>query len=112
MNDLIQMLSLGFVQRALVAGVVISLVSGLVGLLVVLRRESFFGDALAHASLTGVALALILGLNPLISALAYALLVALILSKIKNNQATIKINKTIYIGSVIVRSSWDYIGRS
>ena len=44
-----------FMQRALAAGVLVGVMTSLLGVLVVLRRSAFFGDAIAHAALTGVA---------------------------------------------------------
>jgi zinc transport system permease protein len=57
-----------FMQRALLAGLLVSLMTSLLGVLVVLRRSAFFGDALAHASLAGVALGVLAGWHPLLTA--------------------------------------------
>ena len=57
-----------FMQRALVAGLLVSLMTSLLGVLVVLRRSAFFGDAIAHASLAGVALGVLAGWHPLLTA--------------------------------------------
>ncbi|MDX1991582.1 MAG: metal ABC transporter permease [bacterium] len=46
-----------FLQNALLAAVLVSAVSGIVGCFVVVRGMSFFGDALAHSILPGVAAA-------------------------------------------------------
>ena len=50
-----------FLVRALLAGVGLALVAAPLGCVVVWRRMAFFGDALAHAGLLGVAGALLLG---------------------------------------------------
>ncbi len=52
---LMQPLEVGLIQRAMLASIMVGLVSGIVGSLVVVRGMSFFGDALAHAILPGVA---------------------------------------------------------
>ncbi|WP_342743195.1 metal ABC transporter permease [Collinsella vaginalis] len=57
-----------FMQRALIAGLVIGVAVPLVGVTVVLKRLSMIGDALGHASLAGVAAGLIAGLNPVAGA--------------------------------------------
>lgn len=57
-----------FMQRALLAGLLVGGLTSLLGVLVVLRRSAFFGDAIAHASLAGVALGLLAGWPPLLSA--------------------------------------------
>jgi len=66
-------------QRAIIGGILIAILTSWMGTLVVLRRSSFYGDAIAHASLTGVALGLLLGLNPVLVAGLYAVLISLIL---------------------------------
>ncbi len=48
-------------QRALLAGVIVSVAAGMVGVFVVLRGLAFLGDAVAHTQLAGAAIALVLG---------------------------------------------------
>ena len=50
-----------FILLALLAGVGVTIVTGPLGSFILWRRMSFFGDTLAHASLLGVALGLLLG---------------------------------------------------
>lgn len=66
-----------FMQRALIAAVVVGVVCAVLGCFVVLRSMAFLGDALAHAVLPGVAIAYLAGFNTLIGALLTAVLVAL-----------------------------------
>ncbi len=49
-----------FMQRALLAGLMVGAISGVIGSFVVVRSMSFFGDALAHSVLPGVAIAYII----------------------------------------------------
>lgn len=58
---LVQPLTYEFMQRALVAALLIGAISGVVGSFVVVRGMSFFGDALSHSILPGVAIAYIFG---------------------------------------------------
>ncbi|MSO39731.1 MAG: metal ABC transporter permease [Ilumatobacteraceae bacterium] len=58
----------GFMQRALVAGILVSLTCAIVGTYVVLRGMAFIGDALAHGVLPGVGMATILGLPTMLGA--------------------------------------------
>ncbi len=83
MNEVVTILNLEFMQRALLGGVMVSLLAGVMGVLMVLKRASFFSDAIAHASLTGVALGVILGVDPVIAACVYAVLIALVLPKLE-----------------------------
>lgn len=66
-------------QRAFLSAIVLALVLSLVGVHVILRRMSFFGDGLAHASLAGVAIGLLTGWQPLVSALVLAVALALLI---------------------------------
>ena len=52
---------MGYFEKALVAAVLIGTLSGLVGSLVVLRRRTFFAQALTHATFPGAVGAAILG---------------------------------------------------
>ena len=69
-------LQFAFMQRALLAVLLIGLVSGVVGSYVVVRGMSFFGDAVAHGTLPGVAIAYILGRDLLLGGLIAGVAVA------------------------------------
>lgn len=71
------MLEFAFMQRAIVAAVAVGVVCGVLGFFVVLRRLAFIGVGLSHAALGGVALGLLLGVSPLLTGGAFALVVAL-----------------------------------
>ena len=71
-----EMLSFGYMQRALLAGVLIGTLCAIVGVYVILRGMSFIGVGVAHASFGGVALGFLLGINPLIAAALFCLLTA------------------------------------
>lgn len=59
-----EMFQYDFIQRAFVAGAAISLITPIIGLLLILRRQSLMADTLAHISLAGVALGTILQVSP------------------------------------------------
>ncbi|MFO0704619.1 MAG: metal ABC transporter permease [Candidatus Andersenbacteria bacterium] len=69
MTELLALFSYDFVQRGLAAGVVVALIAPLIGIFLVLRRYSLIADTLAHVSLGGIALGLLLGINPIFTAL-------------------------------------------
>lgn len=71
-----EILSYTFMQRALLASVLIGTVSAVIGVYVVLRGLSFIGAGIAHASFGGVALGFLLGINPLLTAVVFCLLTA------------------------------------
>ncbi|MEW6638231.1 MAG: metal ABC transporter permease, partial [Actinomycetota bacterium] len=74
---LVEPLSFGFMQRGLVASVLVATICGILGSFVVLKGLAFIGDALAHASFGGVALAFVLGANIYIGAFVFAVATAL-----------------------------------
>jgi zinc transport system permease protein len=76
-------LSLPFMQRALAAGLLVGVVASLLGVFVVLRRSAFFGDAIAHASLAGVALGVLTGLPPLLPAAGVGIGIGLGLNRVE-----------------------------
>ena len=69
-------------QRALVAGVVLGGLAGYYGVFVVQRRLSFLGVGLSHAAFGGVALGLLLQVNPLWTALPFTVAVALLITAV------------------------------
>jgi ABC-type Mn2+/Zn2+ transport system permease subunit len=68
--------TLGFMQKALVASVIVGVVCAVLGCYIVLRSMAFLGDALAHAILPGVAVAYLVGANLLAGALVAGMIVA------------------------------------
>src|ERR1035441_3471871 len=56
-----EILSYGFIQRALIAGTLIAVLCSVLGVFLVLRRLSLIGDGLAHVTFGSVALSLIMG---------------------------------------------------
>ncbi len=68
-----------FVLRALIAGMCIALVAGPLGSFVVWRRMSYFGDTLAHSSLLGITLGILLDINLQVAVIACSLVFAVVL---------------------------------
>jgi len=68
--------TLAFMQRALLASLLVGVVCSVLGCYVVLRSMAFLGDAMAHAILPGVAVAYLFDANLLVGALVAALIVA------------------------------------
>lgn len=76
MSWVIEPFEYGFMQRALLAGLFAAVSCALVGTWVVLRRVAFFGDALGHGIIPGVAVATLLGVAlPLGAAASAAVMV-------------------------------------
>lgn len=62
-------LSLGLVQRGLLAALIVAIVCGVMGAFIVVRGLAFLGDALGHAVFPGVVIAYLLNFSPLIGGL-------------------------------------------
>jgi zinc transport system permease protein len=74
---MLEALALPFIQRALIAGLLVGSLASYLGVFVVQRRLSFLGDGLAHAAFAGFALGLLLHRQPLLVAIPFAVVVAL-----------------------------------
>ena len=108
-------LSFGFMQNAIISGIAISLICSTVGLFLVLRKYSLFGDALAHSAFGGVALGLFLGFYPLWAAYAVSILSALGLTKIRQKYdisgdaiVAILLSSGIAVGIVLISLSGGF----
>ncbi len=77
MNWLLQPLTYEFMQRGLLASVIVGVLCAIMGTYVVLRGMAFLGDAMAHAILPGIAIAYILNGNLIVGALVAAVVIAL-----------------------------------
>ena len=78
-DTLIHYFSYPFVRYALIAGVLISLCAGLLGVVLVLRRYAMIGDGLSHVAFGAMAVAAVLGLAPMAVALPVTVAVAVLL---------------------------------
>lgn len=99
MDWLLLPLQQGFMQRGLVAAVMVAIVCSLVGTYVVLRGMSFIGDAMAHAILPGAAAAFLSGGNIFVGAFLAGLFVAFAIGLISR---TARLREDAAIGVVFV----------
>ncbi|RDI95471.1 metal ABC transporter permease [Meiothermus sp. QL-1] len=84
---MLEALQLPFMQRGLLAGLLVGGLASYLGVLVVQRRLSFLGDGLAHAAFAGVALGLLLHQEPLWVALPFAVGVALLITWVRERSS-------------------------
>lgn len=73
---MLEIFQFGFMQRALIAGIMIALICSTIGTFIVLKRLSMIGDGLSHIALGGIALGLFLNVYPVFSALVFSVLSA------------------------------------
>ena len=73
----------GFMIRALEVGVLIGVIAPLIGIFLVLRRYSLIADTLSHVSLAGVAIGLLLQINPLFTAIGAAVVSSVAIERLR-----------------------------
>lgn len=76
----------GFVLRGLEAGLIIAVIAPLIGIFLVLRRYSLIADTLSHVSLAGVAVGLLLEINPILTAIAAAAISSLAIERLRTTR--------------------------
>jgi zinc transport system permease protein len=74
---MLEVISSPFMQKAFMAGILVSLLTGLISVFIVLRKMSFIGAGISHAAFGGVAIGFFTGLNPLFTAIIYSVAVAI-----------------------------------
>lgn len=72
-----------FMQRAFQASILISLIAPMLGLFLILRRQSLMADTLAHVSLAGVALGLLVSINPTWTNIIMVVIIAILLEYLR-----------------------------
>ena len=72
-----------FFVRALLAGTGVAMIAGPLGCFIIWRRLAYFGDTLSHASLLGVAIALSLQVNIVISVFVLSVCLAIALLSLR-----------------------------
>ncbi len=80
---MIDALQLEFMQRALIAGVLVSVACGIIGTYVVVNRFVFISGGIAHAAYGGIGLGYYLGTNPVLSAMVFSVCVALAMGAVQ-----------------------------
>ena len=80
MDWLTEPFGFAFMQRALVAGLLAVVMTSTIGTWVVIRGMTFVGDALAHGVLPGIAVAVLIGIDPSIGAFVAAIVMVAIIS--------------------------------
>lgn len=72
-----------FIVRGFEAGIIIALIAPVIGIFLVLRRYSLIADTLSHISLAGVAIGLLLGINPFISAIIATVFSSVVIERLR-----------------------------
>lgn len=85
MNNLINILQYQFVERAIIAGLFLGIVCAVMGVFLVLRKMSLIGDGLAHISFGAIAIGIVFGFYPLVTAIPLVILASLIIYALTRN---------------------------
>jgi zinc transport system permease protein len=75
----------GFIQRALISGTAVAVSCSTIGLFLVLRRQSLYGDALSHVAFGGIAVGLFTNIYPIWTAFAVSILASLGMTKLRES---------------------------
>lgn len=82
------LLSYGFMQRALLAALFVGIAAPMVGVFLVQRRLSLIGDGMGHVALAGVAVGVLTGGAPVLTALVFAVAAAVAIELIRRHGRT------------------------
>lgn len=101
------MFKLSFMQNAFIAGIIISILCPIIGLFIVLRRNSLIGETLSHSALAGVAIGLVCGFNPILTSFIYTSICAVIIELLRSHfkkyaELVMSIVLTLSLGIAIV----------
>lgn len=104
------MFELGFMQNAFAAGFIVSILCPFIGIFIVLRRYSMIGDTLSHSSFAGVAIGLVLGVSPLLTAFIFTSICAIVIEYLrtyykKYAELVMSIVLTLSLGIAIILTS-------
>lgn len=80
---MLDLLSYGFMQRAFLAALFIAGIAPMLGVFLVIRRQSLMADTLSHVSLSGVALGFFLNLNPTMTTMIVVVLAAILMEYLR-----------------------------
>lgn len=83
MQEFFDFFLFGYIQRALISGISIAIMCSLIGLFLVLRRQSLFGDAISHMAFGGIAIGTYLNIYPFWTAIIFSASSALVINKIR-----------------------------
>ena len=102
MNTLMLVLAEPFMQRALIGGLLTGALGGLLGSIAVLRQLSFFSDALGHSALLGITLGILIGVNPMLVLIPFAVVFALLVNQLveKSSLPTDALLNIVYSSSL------------
>ena len=85
MNSILEMFSYSFMTKAFIVGILISICASLVGISLVLKRNSMIGDGLSHVGFGAFAIATVLNFAPLEFALPIVIISSFLILRLNEN---------------------------
>lgn len=85
MDSIVEMFSYSFMVNAFVVGIFISICASLIGITLVLKRNSMIGDGLSHVGFGAFAIATVLNCTPLSFALPIVILTSILILRLKDD---------------------------
>lgn len=82
---MIEALQLGFMQNAIMAGILVSIACGIIGTFVVVNRIVFISGGIAHAAYGGIGLGYFFRFNPILGAMVFAVFSGLAMAWVERN---------------------------
>ena len=112
---ILEALSYGFMQKALIAGIAVGMICSFMGTFLVLRRYSLFGDGIAHVAFGGISVGLFLGVFPLWTAFIVSIFGGLGLQKLRqstkisgDSAVAVVLVSGLAVGVILVSSSGGF----
>jgi zinc transport system permease protein len=113
--EALEIFQFGFMQRAIIAGIAVATISSVIGLFLVLKKHSLFGDAMSHVAFGGLSLGLFLNLYPIWTAFIFTVLAGLGIAKLRDSitippdsAVAIVLSSGLAIGVVLVSLSGGF----
>lgn len=94
---MIEIFSYEFMQRAFIVGTLLAIILPCMGMPILLKRLAAMGDTLAHSSLSGVAIGLFFGFNPLLGSIVVCIFAGLSIEFIRNKLKSYQEISTVII---------------
>jgi zinc transport system permease protein len=112
---ILEILEFGFMQRALISGIAVAAICSAIGLFLVLRKHSLFGDAMSHVAFGGLSIGLFLNLYPIWTAYAFTIIAALGITKMTDSikippdsSVAILLSSGLAVGIVLISLSGGF----
>ena len=110
---LFEIFQYGFMQRALISGIAVAISCSVIGLFLVLRRQSLYGDALSHVAFGGIAIGLFANISPIWMAFIVSISASLGITKLRqstkipaDSAVAVLLSSGLAIGVVLIGFSW------